>query len=172
LIWLVPRLYTAATAAIRQRPLVAAGWGVVACVGYVVLLVIVVIAMILLAIAFGLLGFGDLVGISIVGGIVVIAAATLVFLVAAAYVADAIVGAALAGLVVRGPSPTRARELAILAAGAAVVVAVTSLPILGPWVKLVVVLLGIGALLVAIRQERSPGGAAATSAAPATSAEP
>ena len=86
-----------------------------------VLLIVVLIAMILLAIAFGLLGFSDLAGIGILGGIVAILGASLAFAVVAGYVADALVGVALASLVMRGENSSRWRELAVLALGAAVV---------------------------------------------------
>ena len=164
LIWFAPRAYAAMKTALQQRPLPAAGWGIVAIIGFVVLLIVVLIAMILLAIAFGLLGFSDLVGIDILGGIVAILGASLVFAVVAGYVADALVGVALASLVMRGENPSRWRELAVLAVGAAVVVLLSSLPIVGPWVKLVVILLGLGAVLIAWMatsangHRRAPGG--------------
>jgi len=63
-------------------------------------------------------------------------------------VADALVGFALASLVIRGKNPSRWRELAVLAVGAAVVVLLSSLPVVGPWVELVVILLGLGAVLI------------------------
>jgi hypothetical protein len=140
--------------ALRERPLPAAGWGIVAIVGFVVLLVVLLIAMILLAIAFGLLGFSDLVGIDILAGTVAILGASLVFAVVAGYVADALVGVVLASLVIRGENPSRWRELAVLAVGAAVVVLLSSLPIVGPWVKLVVILVGLGAVLLAWMRPR------------------
>ena len=52
----------------------------------------------------------------------------------------------------------------MLAVGAAVVVLVSSLPVVGPWVKLVVVLLGLGAVLIGVEATRgtdavvAPGG--------------
>ena len=148
LIWFAPRPYAAMKTALQQRPLPSAGWGIVAILGFVVLLIVVLIAMILLAIVFGLLGFSDLIGIDILGGIVAILGASLAFAVVAGYVADALVGVALAGLVMRGENPSRWRELAVLAVGAAVVVLLSSLPVVGPWVKLVVILLGLGAVLL------------------------
>ena len=163
-------------ATIRQRPLPSAGWGIVAICGFFVILLVVLIAMILLAIVLGLLGFADLVGIDIIGGIVGILGATLAFVVVAGYVADALVGVALAALVVRGENVSRWRELAVLAAGAAVVVLLSSLPIVGPWVKLAVVLLGLGAILIAWRRSRgtdtvvAPVGSAQPPQAPATPA--
>ena len=69
LIWLAPRAYAAMKTTLRERPLPSAGWGVVAILGFIVFLIVVLIAMILLAIVFGLLGFSDLIGIDILGGI-------------------------------------------------------------------------------------------------------
>jgi cytoskeletal protein CcmA (bactofilin family) len=154
LIWFAPRAYAATKAALQQRPLPSAGWGIVAIIGFVALLCVVLIVMILIAILFGLLGFLDLVGIDILGGILAIIAASLTFAVVTGYVVDALVGAALAGLVMRGENTSRPRELAVLAVGAAVVVILSSLPIVGPWVKLVVILLGLGAILAAWRGSR------------------
>jgi len=156
LIWFAPRAYASMKTALRERPLPSAGWGIVAIVGFVMLLIGVLIAMILLAIAFGVLGFSDLVGLDILGGIVAILGASLAFAVVAGYLADALVGVVLASLVMRGESPSRWRELAVLAVGAAVVVILSSLPIVGPWVKLVVILLGLGAVLLWIRGRRTP----------------
>jgi hypothetical protein len=120
--------------------------------------------MILLAIVFGLLGFSDLIGIDILGGTVAILGASLAFALVAGYVADALVGVVLAGLVIRGENASRWRELAVLAGGAAVVVLLSSLPVVGPWVKLVVILLGLGAALTTWMRRRrtdivaAPGG--------------
>jgi len=164
LIWFAPRAYAAMKTALRKRPLPSAGWGIVAICGFVVLLIVVLIVMILFAIAFGLLGFSDLVGIDILGGIVAILGASLAFAVVAGYVADALVGVALASLVMRDENSSRWRELGVLAMGAAVVVLLSSLPIIGPWVKLVVILLGLGAILIAWMRPRrtdtvaAPGG--------------
>ena len=152
LIWFAPRSYAAMKSTLQQRPLPAAGWGFVAILGFVVFLLAAFIAMILLGIVFGLLGFSDLVAIEILGGIVAILGASLAFAVVAGYVADALVGVALASLVMRGENPSRWRELAVLALGAAVVVVLSALPVVGPWVKFVVILLGLGAVVMAWRR--------------------
>lgn len=177
LIWFAPRAYARMKTALQQRPLQAAGWGIVAILGFGVLLIVVLIAMILLAIAFGLLGFSDLVGIGVLGGIVAILGASLGFAVVAGYVADALVGVVLASLVMRGENQSRWRELAVLAVGAAVVVLLSSLPIVGPWVKLVVILLGLGAALMASMRLRrtdtaAPGGWVQPPATPQTPQTP
>ena len=51
----------------------------------------------------------------------------------------------------------------MLAVGAAVVVLLSSLPIVGPWIKLVVVVLGLGAILLAWRGPRGTDAAGAPS---------
>jgi hypothetical protein len=176
LIWMAPRAYAATKAALQQRPLPSAGWGIVAIVGFVALLIVALIVVILLAIVFGLLGFSDLVGIDILGGMVAVVGASLVFAVVAGYVTDALVGVALASLVMRGENTSRWRELAVLAAGAAAVVILSSLPIVGPWIKLVVVVFGLGAMLLAWRGHRgtdavgAPGGWVQPPATPQTPA--
>jgi len=92
-------------------------------------------------------------------------------------VADALVGVVLAGLVMRGENRSRWRELAVLAVGAAVVVLLSSLPVVGPWIKLVVIVLGLGAVLIAWMRPRrtdaaAPGGWVQPPATPQTPQTP
>jgi hypothetical protein len=174
---LAPRMIRAAEAWVREQPLPSAGWGIVAFCGYFVLVLLVVLVMILAAILFGLLGFGTVVAIDVFGGLVLIAGLTLAFVVVVAFLADAIVGLALARLVVArtgrgGPgawatgapgadmsSADRWSELGWLAVGVAVVVVLSSLPIIGGIFKLAVVVLALGALWLAWRRARSVGSA-------------
>ncbi|HSL75771.1 MAG TPA: hypothetical protein VK867_02430, partial [Candidatus Limnocylindrales bacterium] len=148
LVWLAPRAYASVTETIQRRPLPAAGWGVIGLIGYIVALLVIAVAMIVLAIIFGIVRFDDLVGLDVLGGIVAMLGLTLGFVVVCAYVADAVVGAAAAGLLMRSGSPTRTRELGLLAIGAAGVVVLSVLPVVGPLIKLVVVVLGLGAILM------------------------
>jgi hypothetical protein len=165
---LAPRLIRGAEAWVRERPLPSAGWGIAAFLGYFVLVIVLVILIVLLAILFAALGFGALVGIDVFGGLVLVSGITLAFVVVVAFLADAIVGLALARLVVarglvRGPDaaattgPDRWSELGWLAAGVAVIVVLTSLPVIGGVVKLAVIVLALGALWLAWRQSRSGG---------------
>jgi cytoskeletal protein CcmA (bactofilin family) len=180
-LWLAPRFIRAAEAWVRERPLQSAGWGIGAFIGYFVVLIVLVIVMILLAILFGLLGFGTVVAIDVFGGLVVISGITLAFVVVAAFLADAIVGLALARLVVawsgRAATPETAgtagaagadrwSELGWLALGVAIVVVLTSLPIIGGFIKLAVVVLALGALWLTWRQWRSGPAVTAATAPP------
>jgi|SRR5215210_926237 len=182
-LWLAPRLFRAAEAEVRTRPLPSLGWGVVAIIAFIVALIVIVIVMALLAVVLGALGFGALVGIDIVGGLVLIAGLVLTFTVACAFLVDAIVGLALARLVAGRSdrfataverSSTRVSDrwsdLGLIVVGVAVVVLLTSLPVIGGWIGLVVVLLGLGALWLA-RGDR-PRMAVATAVPPASTLPP
>ena len=164
-LWLVPHAFGAAEAQVREQPVPSFGWGIGALIGYIVLIVVIAILVVLLAILLGLLGFGTLVGIDLFGGFVVISGLTLAFVVACAFVADAVVGLALARVLARrtgravGPAASMAprdrwSDLGLLAVGVGIVVVLTSLPVLGAWAKLLVVLLGLGALWLAWRRTR------------------
>lgn len=145
-LWLVPRALRAADATLRQRPLLALGGGLATVIGYVVLVVVSVVVMVLLAIVFGLLRLGALVAIEIVSGVLAVGIITFAFVLAVAFVTDIVVGISLARLVAPGRIGHRWQEMGLLAAGAAAVVILTSLPIVGGWAKLAVVLFGLGAL--------------------------
>jgi hypothetical protein len=166
-LWLMPRAFGVAEAQVRERPLPSLGWGIGAVIGYVVVIVVICIVAILIAIVLGLLGFGALVGIDVFGAFVLVAGLTLAFIIAVGFLADAIVGLALArvfaqrsGRMAGTPSGAsmvgrdRWADLGLLAIGVAVVVVLTSLPVVGGWLKLVVVLVGLGALWLAWRRSR------------------
>ena len=148
-LWWLPRLVAASDRVLRQRPLLALGGGVLACLGYIAFMIGAILAMVLLGLLFGLLRIGSLVAIEIVAGTLAIGVGTFLFVLAAAFLADALVGLALARMAMSMALPSRWRELGRLAAGAAVVVIVTSIPIVGGWVKLAVILFGLGALTIA-----------------------
>jgi hypothetical protein len=165
-LWLARRAMGSAEAAVRERPVPSFGWGIGALIGYFVLVILVGIVAILLAILFAALGFGSLAGIDVFGAFLVIAGVTLAFAIVVAFVADAIVGVALARLLAGRtgrPSGMGVRsavgsdqwsELGMVAAGVAVVVVLTSIPIIGPLAKLCVVLLALGALWLVWRDSR------------------
>ena len=171
--WLAPRAFETAEAEVRERPLPSLGWGIVAMIGFVVFIIALTVVVFLIAIVLGLLGFGALLGIDLFGGFLAISGAILAFIVATAYVADAIVGLAIARLIASragrsmsapGASAIVGRDrwsdVGWLAVGVAIVVVLTSVPYLGGWVKFVVVLLGLGSIWLTWRRSRAtvPGG--------------
>ncbi len=149
LLWGFPRGVSAAEVVLRKRPLLAIGAGLLACAAFIAYVIVAFIAMILLALLFGLLQLGSLVAIEIISALMSIGFVTFAFVLTVVFVADALVGLALARMAVKMGLSSRWRELARLAAGAAVVVILTTIPVVGGWVKLIVILLGLGALAVA-----------------------
>ncbi|MDQ4034377.1 MAG: hypothetical protein M3153_00460 [Chloroflexota bacterium] len=162
LLWLLPRLLGSAANALRERPAASLGFGVLAFIGYLVLLVIAIVLIVVLAIVFGLLQLGALVVIDVVGGLLAIFVATFGFVVAVAFVADLVVGLGVARLVRRNAETGWWGSFAMLALGVAAVVIITALPIIGGIAKVVVVLLGLGALFLAARAAWRGRGAAVT----------
>jgi cytoskeletal protein CcmA (bactofilin family) len=151
-LWLIPATFRSAEATVRTRPLPSLGIGVVTCLGYIAAILALIVGMIVLTIVLALLTLGALVAIEILAAILAIFLLTLSFIVAVAFVADAVVGLALGrwfmpALGMR-MGTDRWSDLGILAAGAAVVVIVTSIPVIGGLVKLAVVLVGLGALTI------------------------
>ena len=148
-LWLVPRALRAADHTLRTEPLLSVGSGLATIIGYMVFMIAAFLLMLVLAIAFGLLQVAALVVIELVTGLLAISIVTFLLILAAAYFADVAVGLALGRLVASGPLASRWQELGLLAAGAAVVVVLTSLPAIGFLAKLVVICFGLGAISLA-----------------------
>ena len=154
LLWLLPRIVLGAAESVRRNPLVSFGVGILAFIGVVVLLIVVVLVSVLLAIAFGLLGLGSLAGTVAFSGALTVAIICFLFLVAVGFGAEAVVGLALGQLVVRGRSFGAA--FGAMALGLVVVVLISAIPVAGGWLEGLLVLLGLGALLLAPRRDRRP----------------
>lgn len=174
-LWLLPRPLSAAERALRSRPWASLGAGLITCLGYLLFVIVAILLMVLLAILFGLLRLESLVGIELIAGLLAIGSVSFTFVLAAAFAADIIVGLTLARLVLTAGSDSRWRELGLLAAGAAAVVIMTSVPIVGGWLKLLVVLFGLGAVGLAAwqawRGRRTPPTLGSASAEPSASAD-
>jgi cytoskeletal protein CcmA (bactofilin family) len=156
---LVPGAVRASEGALRRRPLASAGIGVGVIVGYLIQFIAVILLMILVAIAFSAAALDALSGIAVWLGIIDLLVSTFAFVVACAFIVDFVVGLALARLVTRDWAQNRWQELGLLAGGAFVVVLVTSLPEIGGIAKLVVIVLGLGAMGLAFAewwQQRNP----------------
>jgi hypothetical protein len=168
--WIAPRLFANSEERVRREPIPSLAWGVLACIGYFVAVILLLIVVIIVAVGLGALGFGALLGIDLLGGFVAISGLTLAFIIGVGFLADAVVGLAigrlLAGQMTRRTTtetPTgtvttttvagdRWADLGVLALGVAIVVIVTSLPVIGGWVKLIVAFVGLGALWLAWRR--------------------
>jgi hypothetical protein len=154
LLWLAPRLLRGAADAVRQRPLASFGIGIVALIGVAVGLVVVLIVTILLTILLALLGLGPLAGATVFAGIVAMAIIAFLLFLALTFGAPAAVGLGLGRLLFRDGG-SFGRAFAALALGVLVVVLVAAIPVVGGWLQLLLVLLGLGALVLAWLSRRS-----------------
>jgi cytoskeletal protein CcmA (bactofilin family) len=154
LLWLLPRAFRGAADAVRGRPLVSLGVGALGVIGAIVLLVLVVLVTVLVAVVLGLLGLGSLTGVTVFGGLLLAAIVVFLFLLAVAFAAQAVAGLALGRLLLRAEGGSFLKALGALAAGVAVVVLLSAIPVAGGFLEALVVLLGLGALLLLARPAR------------------
>jgi cytoskeletal protein CcmA (bactofilin family) len=154
LLWLLPRAFRGAADAVRGRPLVSLGVGILGFIGVIVLLVLVILVTVLVAIGLGLLGLGPLVGASVYGGILLAAIIVFLLFLVVAFGAQATVGLGLGRLLFRGPRHSFLKAFVALVIGVVVVVLLSAIPVAGGWLEALLVLLGLGALLLLLFSRR------------------
>lgn len=154
LLWLAPRVLRATADIVRGRPLPSLGVGLLGIVGVAVLVLAVILVTVLMAIVLGLLGLGALVGTTIFGGILTIGIIAFGFVLVVAFGAQAAVGLSLGRLLLRTDARSSARGFGALVLGVLVVVLISAIPLVGGWLELLFVLLGLGALVLAARSRR------------------
>ena len=179
-LWLAPRFMAVAEGVIRRRPLAAAGWGLGGFVVFFLLLIVIPLITVLVALLLGLLGFLSLLGFEFLAGIVALLGLILAFGFAGFFLGDAILGLALALLVAPDRDQAAAatergslltgRNFLFMAIGVAVIVIVTSIPVIGGILRLILAILGLGAVLFALWwRSRDRGQEATVTAEPALS---
>ena len=139
-----PALVRLSAERVRTQPLVASGAGVIGILGAVGVVIVLIVTMVFVTMVFGRLDFAGLVAMDVV--VTFLAAFGVVFglVVFSAFIADAIVGLALGRLVsVADTGPWG--DVIRLLIGSALVVVVTSFPEIGAVVKLLVILVALGA---------------------------
>jgi len=154
LLWLLPRLVRGAAGTARERPLLSLGVGVLGFIGVIVGLVLLLLITVLVAVVLGLLGLGSLTGITLFAGLLVAAMVVFLLVLAVGFAAQAVVGLALARLVLRGDGRSFLASLGALALGVLVVILVAAIPVIGGWLEALMVLLGVGALVLMARRPK------------------
>lgn len=163
-LWLAPRLVEGPARSLRRRPLASGGLGVLALIGFMLVVPILIVVATLLMVALGFVGLGSL-GATVVATVTVVGV-VLGFLLFAVltFGAPAGVGMSLGALLLRedptAPTVPRGWPLVV---GVLVVVIVTSLPAVGGWMGMIVAMFGLGATLLAVRSR----GASQATGAPA-----
>lgn len=147
MVWVVPGWTEKATDALRARPLPSLGWGVVSIAAFFFALLVILIATILVAVILGVITLGRLAGTTAWTGALTMALLAFFFSIAVAYVTKVVVSFLGGRLILTRLKPDWAGgRIWPLVVGVVLFVIITAIPILGGLVKLVVVLLGLGAL--------------------------
>src|SRR5215208_2356250 len=147
LVWIAPGWIRRRAYTILDRPLASLGWGLLGLVAFPILGVVVLLVTILLAIVLGLLTLGGLVALIIVLGLLAEAALVLALWISTGYLALIVVSFFAGVLLVEAIRPGRGRGRVLpLVVGLILYVVLRAIPVLGPLVSLVVVLLGLGAI--------------------------
>ena len=150
-LWLAPRYVEEPTLMLRQRPWTSLGVGFVGVIAFGVLIFLVILVAVLLAIGVALLGLNDLVAAIAFAALVAIVTLTFVFFVSCVFGAPTWVGMAGMGFSLE----SAARRWTALIVGLVVVVALTSIPVVGGWLGLLVILFGLGAAILAFRPRKT-----------------
>jgi hypothetical protein len=146
--WLVPGWIRRRAYTVLDRPLASLSWGLLGLVAFLILGLVILLATILLAIVLGLLTLGSLVALIVVLGLLAEAALVLAFWISTGYLAQIFVGFLAGVLLLESVLPGRgAGRVLPLVVGLIVYVILGAIPVLGPIVGLIVVLLGFGTLL-------------------------
>jgi cytoskeletal protein CcmA (bactofilin family) len=138
---------------LKERPLPSFGWGILMFASFYFALLAIFIIVVILAVIFGLVTLGSLVGTVIGAGIVSFSAVILGFSVAASYVSKILVGYLLGWLLFSRLKPELAEHRFWPAlVGILFFVILVAIPILGTIFNILAVLAGLGALYLAFRQ--------------------
>ena len=149
-LWLAPRYVEEPTLMLRQRPWTSLGVGFVGVIAFGVLIFLVILVAVLLAIGVALLGLNDLVAAIAFAALVAIVTLTFVFFLSCVFGAPTWVGMAAMGFSLE----SAARRWTALIVGLVVVVALTSIPVVGGWLGLLVICFGLGAAILALRPRK------------------
>jgi cytoskeletal protein CcmA (bactofilin family) len=155
LLWLAPRLFGGSSDMGRRRPLASVGVGALTLVAFILLVVLIFIVLLLLGLLLGVLGLGSLLAVLVFGSLLLLIVLAFLITVTLGFVGPAIVGLAIGRLLLSDTSASR--RWSGLALGVLVVVALSSIPVVGPWIGFLIALFGLGAVVLRVWPRRRPG---------------
>ena len=147
MMWLVPGWTRKMAGIVQAKPLPSLGWGVVAIAAFAMAMMVLIIGTALLALMFGVLTLGELVGRFIALGGIAISGVGFGFSVTWSYVTKIIISVLLGQLVFRlFKSDAEGHRWWPMLLGVLVFVIFAAIPVLGWLARLATVLLGLGAI--------------------------
>jgi cytoskeletal protein CcmA (bactofilin family) len=159
LLWLWPGMVQSTTTAAQKKPLPSAGWGCIVTLAFPILMVLGIIALIIAAVVIGLVTFGQLTGQVVSIGAVSIAWIAVVFNFILFTVTKVIVALAVGRLIMNRFALQMKPiwlSLSSLALGALIYQILRVIPVLGWFVALITILVGLGAMFIVVRQRTRP----------------
>ena len=145
--WLFPNLLGGAEYKLQTEPASSLGWGVIAYAAFYFGLLVIFTAMILGAIIFGFLSLGGLSGTIIVLGLLALFTLVIGFILIVVYLTKIIISVLGGKLILARVKPELVNhKVWPLVIGVILISLVMSIPLVGWLVKLIIVLLGLGAL--------------------------
>jgi cytoskeletal protein CcmA (bactofilin family) len=147
MVWVVPGWTKQVAGALQAKPLPSLGWGVVSIAVFILALLVILITTIIVAVVLGVITLGGLAGTTVWTGILTMALLAFFFSIAVTYITKVVVSFLGGRLILACLKPDWAEgRIWPLVVGVVLFIIITAIPILGWLVKLVVVLLGLGAL--------------------------
>jgi cytoskeletal protein CcmA (bactofilin family) len=147
MVWVIPGWTERATGALQAKPLPSLGWGVVSIAAFILGLLVILIGTIIVAVVLGVITLGGLAGTTAWTGGLTMALLAFFFSITVTYITKVVVSFLSGRLILARLKPDWAEgRIWPLVVGVVLFVIITTIPILGGLVKLIVVLLGLGAL--------------------------
>lgn len=169
LIWLAPAWLRRLDDTIQAKPLSSLGFGLLALIIFLVVLVLIPVIGILVALLLGLLSLSGIAWFLAIASVLLDAIILVGFLVFVVYVAEVLISFLVGRWVLQRFQPSLAEGRVLpFVLGLVLFVIVTAIPLLGDLIGFVAVLLGLGALWLWLRPGR-PHTAVVTSPSPAVS---
>jgi cytoskeletal protein CcmA (bactofilin family) len=159
--WLFPAFLTNAIEPIQRNPLSALGWGIVSWAAFLFSVLVLIVAMVVGAVIFGVLSLGSVSGVIIWLGLLLLLALITGFILIITFLAQIIVSTLGGKLILARIKPEWSEhKLWPLFVGVVVFALIGSVPVVGWLINLFAVLFGLGALWIlgrfAIRPQTQP----------------
>ena len=153
--WLAPRWITGPADMLLSKPLPSLGVGLVGLVAAPISWLLALGVVVTVAVIFGLLSLGGLTALTLLAGLPGLGIAFVAFLFIASYLCEAIVAYLGGRLILRQVRPEwNSRIYGPLLVGLLILGVLFALPVVGGWLQFLVVLAGLGAIGLALLQDR------------------
>lgn len=147
MVWLVPKFVQNGANAVKAKPLPSFGWGIVTVIGFFLAFLAIMAVVGILAVFFGIVTLGELLGTVVWAGIIAVAVLIFTFSISVGYISKIIVSYLGGRLILARIKPEwTEKPYWSLVLGVVIFAILVAIPFLGGLVNFIVVLMGLGAL--------------------------